>query len=385
MISLHTSPLDQPGTGDAGGMNVYVVELSKQLAGLGIEVDVFTRATASTLPARVELLPGVVVRNVAAGPYEGLTKNELPAQLCTFARAVLRAEAIHEPGWYDVIHSHYWLSGQVGLLARDRWAVPLVHTMHTMAKVKNAQLAEGDVAEPAGRVIGEQQVVQAADRLLASTGAEARDLLDLYGADPERVAVVPPGVDLDAFWPGGPDGRRAARRRLGIDPDADMVLFVGRIQPLKGVDVAVRTLAALDRPDASLVIVGGASGQDGDAEVEKVVALVDELGLTERVHFVPPQAHHLLSSYYRGADVVLVPSRSESFGLVALEAAACGTPVVAAAVGGLLTLVDHGHTGFLAFSKQMPVLYQSRVNGMKLFDAPYGNFAHRLVRWLTGG
>ena len=174
MISLHTSPLDQPGTGDAGGMNVYVVELSKRLADLGIEVDVFTRATASALPARVELMPGVMVRNVAAGPYEGLTKNELPAQLCTFARAVLRAEAIHEPGYYDVIHSHYWLSGQVGLLARDRWAVPLVHTMHTMAKVKNASLAEDDVPEPPARLLGEEQVVEAADRLLANTEDEAQ-------------------------------------------------------------------------------------------------------------------------------------------------------------------------------------------------------------------
>ncbi len=146
MVSLHTSPLDQPGTGDAGGMNVYVVELSRRLAGLGIEVEIFTRATSSALPPRVELTPGVTVRNVAAGPFEGLSKNDLPPQLCTFARSLLRAEAAHEPGHYDVVHSHYWLSGQVGLLARDRWAVPLVHTMHTMAKVKNASLAEDDAA-----------------------------------------------------------------------------------------------------------------------------------------------------------------------------------------------------------------------------------------------
>ena len=155
MISLHTSPLDQPGTGDAGGMNVYVMELSKRLARLGVEVEIFTRATSSELPPVVEMAPGVTVRHVTAGPFEGLGKEELPAQLCAFTAAVLREEAQHEPGHYDVVHSHYWLSGQVGALARDRWGVPLVHSMHTMAKVKNDALAEGDTPEPTARIIGE--------------------------------------------------------------------------------------------------------------------------------------------------------------------------------------------------------------------------------------
>lgn len=349
MISLHTSPLDQPGTGDAGGMNVYVVELSKQLAELGIEVDVFTRATTSALPSRIELLPGVTVRNVAAGPYEGLTKNELPAQLCTFARAVLRAEAIHEPGWYDVIHSHYWLSGQVGLLARDRWAIPLVHTMHTMAKVKNASLAEGDVPEPAARLIGEEQVVESADRLLANTPDEAQELISLYGAQPGKVGVVNPGVDLEVF---GPGDQTAARRAVGVPEDAVVLAFVGRIQPLKAPDLLIRAAARILERDPSLrsrlvvAIIGGPSG-NGMEHPEAHAELARELGVDDVTRFVKPMDRTGLADWYRAASVVCVPSYSESFGLVALEAQACGTPVVAAAVGGLTTAVANGQTGLL--------------------------------------
>ncbi|WP_329484066.1 D-inositol-3-phosphate glycosyltransferase [Kribbella sp. NBC_01484] len=349
MISLHTSPLDQPGTGDAGGMNVYVVELSKRLAGLGIEVDIFTRATSSALPARVELMPGVMVRNVAAGPYEGLTKHELPAQLCTFARAVLRAEAIHEPGWYDVIHSHYWLSGQVGLLARDRWAVPLVHTMHTMAKVKNASLAEDDVPEPPARLIGEEQVVESADRLLANTDDEAQELIRLYGAQPAKVEVVNPGVDLDMFSPGD---LASARHTLGVPADAVVLAFVGRIQPLKAPDLLIRAAARLLERDPSLrerlivAIIGGPSG-NGMEHPEAHAELARALGVDDVTRFVKPMERPVLADWYRAASVVCVPSYSESFGLVALEAQACGTPVVAAAVGGLSTAVLDGQTGLL--------------------------------------
>ncbi|MFC9687981.1 D-inositol-3-phosphate glycosyltransferase [Kribbella sp. NPDC056951] len=349
MISLHTSPLDQPGIGDAGGMNVYVVELSKQLAELGIEVDVFTRATTSALPPRIELMPGVTVRNVAAGPYEGLTKNELPAQLCTFARAVLRAEAIHEPGWYDVIHSHYWLSGQVGLLARDRWAIPLVHTMHTMAKVKNASLAEDDVPEPPARVIGEEQVVESADRLLANTPDEAQELISLYGAQPAKVGVVNPGVDLEVF---GPGDQAAARRAVGVPEDAVVLAFVGRIQPLKAPDLLIRAAARILERDPSLrsrlvvAIIGGPSG-NGMEHPEAHAELARELGVDDVTRFVKPMERSGLADWYRAASVVCVPSYSESFGLVALEAQACGTPVVAAAVGGLTTAVANGQTGLL--------------------------------------
>ena len=213
MISLHTSPLDQPGTGDAGGMNVYVIELARRLARQGIEVDVFTRATSSSLPPVVETADGVLVRHVHAGPFEGLTKHELPAQLCVFAREVLRAEAAQPLGHYDLVHSHYWLSGQVGALARDRWGVPLVHSMHTMAKIKNDALAEGDTPEPLARVIGEEQVVEAADMLIANTDSEAKQLIELYDADPARVEVVNPGVDLDVFRPAS---KAEARRALGL-------------------------------------------------------------------------------------------------------------------------------------------------------------------------
>ncbi|MGZ5401180.1 MAG: glycosyltransferase, partial [Nocardioides sp.] len=201
MISLHTSPLDQPGIGDAGGMNVYVLELAKRLATRGIEVDIFTRATHSTVEPQVLAADGVLVRHITAGPYEGLTKGELPGQLCVFAREVLRAEAAKPLGHYDAVHSHYWLSGQVGALARDRWGVPLIHSMHTMAKVKNDALAEGDSPEPEGRIIGEEQVVEAADMLIANTDLEAKQLINLYDADPGRVEVVHPGVDLDVFRP----------------------------------------------------------------------------------------------------------------------------------------------------------------------------------------
>ncbi|MBB5840395.1 D-inositol-3-phosphate glycosyltransferase [Kribbella italica] len=349
MISLHTSPLDQPGTGDAGGMNVYVVELSKRLAGLGIAVDIFTRATSSALPAKVELGPGVTVRNVAAGPYEGLAKNELPAQLCTFARAVLRAEAIREPGYYDVIHSHYWLSGQVGLLARDRWAVPLVHTMHTMAKVKNASLAEDDVPEPPARLLGEEQVVEAADRLLANTDDEAKELIGLYGAQPAKVEVVCPGVDLEMFSPGD---QAAARRTVGVREDAIVLAFVGRIQPLKAPDLLIRAAARmLDRDPALrerlvVAIIGGPSG-NGMEHPEAHAELARRLGVDDVTRFVKPMARAGLADWYRAASVVCVPSYSESFGLVALEAQACGTPVVAASVGGLTTAVRDGVTGLL--------------------------------------
>src|SRR5947208_7130588 len=262
-LSVHTSPLDQPGAGDAGGMNVYIVEVSRRLAARGIAVDVFTRATSSELPPVVAMSPGVTVRHVSAGPFEGLGKEELPAQLCAFTAAVLREEAQHEPGFYDVVHSHYWLSGQVGWLARDRWSVPLVHTAHTLAKVKNAALAEGDKPEPRTRVIGEEQVVAEADRLVANTAVEARQLVDLYGAAPHAVHAVPPGVDLDRFTPGS---KRAARAELGLEDDAVVLAFAGRIQPLKAPDVLLYAAAEMlrRRPELAarlvVLIVGGPSG-----------------------------------------------------------------------------------------------------------------------------
>jgi D-inositol-3-phosphate glycosyltransferase len=345
-LSLHTSPLDQPGTGDAGGMNVYVVELSRRLAALGIEVEVFTRATSSDLPPVVELAPGVVVRHITAGPYEGLAKGDLPGQLCAFATGVLRAEAAHDPGYYDVVHSHYWLSGQVGWLVKERWGVPLVHSAHTLAKVKNALLADGDAPEPPARVIGEEQVVDAADRLVASTDEEARELVDRYGAAPARVVAVAPGVALEVFRPG--DGR-AARARLGLAGDAVVLLFAGRLQPLKAPDVLLRTAARLVERDPSLrdrLVVTIVGGPSGDVDYPRHLhQLADRLGVSLRL--VPPVPQPMLADWYRAATAVVMPSYNESFGLVAVEAAACGTPVVAAAVGGLRTAVAHGLSGLL--------------------------------------
>ena len=347
MVSVHTSPLAQPGTGDAGGMNVYVLETARRLARRGIAVDIFTRRTTASAAPIVEVEPGVLVRHIDAGPYEGLDKEDLPGQLCAFAAGMMRVAAHAPEGHYDLVHSHYWLSGQVGWLAADRWDVPLVHTMHTMARVKNQHRAEGDAEEPRGREIGEAQVVDAADRLVANTADEARDLLELYGADGDRVDVVPPGVDLEVFHPGD---RASAREAVDVPADAVLLLFVGRIQPLKAPDVLIRAAGNLVRRNPALRdrlvvgILGGASG----AAVRTPMALgrlAEEEGIAHLVRFVPPTDRETLATWMRAADVVAVPSHNESFGLVAVEAQACGAVVVATDVGGLPTAV--GDAGVL--------------------------------------
>jgi D-inositol-3-phosphate glycosyltransferase len=291
----------------------------------------------------------VLVRHIAAGPFEGLTKGELPGQLCAFAREVLRAEAMQPLGHYDAVHSHYWLSGQVGALARDRWGVPLVHSMHTMAKVKNAALAAGDSPEPLARLIGEEQVVAASDLLIANTDLEARQLVDLYDAEPARVEVIHPGVDLSVFEP---INEGTARRALDLPEDAIVLLFAGRIQPLKAPDVLLRAVAVLLERDPALrsrlvvPIVGGPSGT-GLEHPESLAQLSAELGLDDVVRFVPPVSQPVLALWCAAATAVAVPSYNESFGLVAAEAQATGTPVVAAAVGGLTTVVADGVSGLL--------------------------------------
>lgn len=354
MLCLHTSPLAQPGTGDAGGMNVYVAQTARRLAARGVEVEIFTRATSSEDPPAVQAWPGVIVRNVIAGPFEGLEKGDLPGQLCSFAGGVLRAEARRERGFYDLVHSHYWLSGQVGYLAKDRWAVPLVHSAHTLGRVKNGALAAGDRPEPRGRLIGEDQVVAEADRLVANTAIEAGQLVELYGADPARIDIVPPGVDVDLFRPGS---MAAARARLGLSHDDVVLVFAGRIQPLKGPDVLVRAAAVLAgrHPDRRfrVLVVGGVSGA-GNASADDLVELARSLGFPELVRAIPPMPPAELVVLLRAADAVAVPSYNESFGLVALEAQAAGVPVVAAAVGGLTVAVHDGVSGRLVPTSARP-------------------------------
>jgi D-inositol-3-phosphate glycosyltransferase len=349
VLSVHTSPLEQPGTKDAGGMNVYISQTAVEMARRGVSVEVFTRATSSDQPPAVELAPGVLVRHIPAGPFEPLERGELPSQLCAFTSGVLRTEAFQEPGYYDLIHSHYWLSGQVGWLARDRWGVPLVHTAHTLAKVKNAALASGDTPEPRTRVIGEEQVVAEADRLVVNTDVEADQLVRLYDADPDAVRTVSPGVDLERFRPGS---RAAARAALGVPADAVVLAFAGRIQPLKAPDVLLRATAALVRRDPGLrrrlvVLVAGGPSGSGLEQPRSLMDLAVELGIDDVTRFLPPQGGQDLVNVYRAADVVAVPSHNESFGLVALEAQACGTPVVAARVGGLPVAVDDEVSGLL--------------------------------------
>jgi len=347
---VHTSPLEQAGTGDAGGMNIYVVENAIKMAAAGVEVDIFTRATDVNHSRVVEIAPGVRVRHIEAGPYKGLSKEELPSQLGALTHGMMDILSTLPKDYYKILHSHYWISGQLGWMVSEQTHIPLVHTMHTMAKVKNLNLAEGESAEPLTRAIGEEQIVKNAAALIANTDAEAASLVSLYGACPDNVFVVTPGVDLQRFTPG--TGKAAARAKLNIAPDAYELTFVGRIQPNKGPEVLVRTVAEMVshsphlRAKLALVIIGGASGS-GSSEPDRLKALAQFLGVEDIIHFMPPVSRDVLPDWYRAADLVCVPSYSESFGLVALEAQACGTPVVATAVGGLRTAVADGISGSL--------------------------------------
>jgi len=345
-LMVHTSPLDQPGAGDAGGMNIYVVESAERMAAMGVSVDIFTRRHSPDLPDVVELSPGVRVRHLNIGAYNA-TKEELPALIPNLSDAFSK---VLEDEKYDVLHSHYWISGKVAMPAAKKFGIPLAHTMHTMARVKNMNLAEGERPEPMIRVQGETQVVAAANALIANTDAEAASLVSLYEACPDNVSVVSPGVDLYTFTAGS--GRKAAREAVGLPQDAHILAFVGRIQPHKGPEVLIRAVAEMLnhsphlRPKLITIIMGGASGS-GLGEVERLKDLASWLNISDVVRFENPVPRAQIPQWYRAADLVCVPSYSESFGLVALEAQACGTPVVATAVGGLRTAVADGISGVL--------------------------------------
>lgn len=330
-------------------MNVYVRELTSALARAGVECDVYTRAWSADLPATVIVEPGFRVHHVPAGPLAPVPKESLPALVDEFAdgvRAQLELAEARTGQRFDALHANYWLSGLAGHRLKHDLDLPLVSTFHTLARVKaEASAEEVSADEPHRRAEAEAGILACSDIVLASCSVEAEQLVQLYGADHERVRVVAPGVDHAFFAPGD---RAQARRAVGLHPEGPLVLFVGRIQPLKGVAVAVGAVAALAHPAATrLAVVGGPSGPHGVEHLAEVRRRAVEAGIADRVRFYDPQPHELLSSFYRAADVCVVPSRSESFGLVALEAAACGVPVVASAVGGLTTLVDDQETGVL--------------------------------------
>jgi D-inositol-3-phosphate glycosyltransferase len=362
VLSLHTSPLDQPGTGDSGGMNVYIRSVAERLGGRGVDVDVFTRCRGRDVPEVEDIAGGGRVIQIQAGPCAPVAKADLPVLLPQFLNGILERRA-REDVAYDVVHSHYWLSGWVGERMKRDLDAPLVASFHTLGKVKNFTRASSDLPEPAHRLDQEERVVDSSDAILATTPAEAAQLVGLYGARPEQVRVIPPGVDMATFAPKDPG---EARARLGL-VGKRVLVFVGRLQQLKGPDVAIRALAeAVNRDpmamrDVVLAVVGGPSGPSaGASEVSHLMDLASTAGVADRVQFYPPQSHERLGDFYSAAEAVLVPSRSESFGLVALEAQACGAPVVGASVGGLRLAVADGESGFLICGHD-PADYADRI------------------------
>ena len=352
MISLHTSPLAQPGVGDSGGMNVYVRELAASLAQAGVRTTVYVRRDREDQPEVVAVEPFFDVVHVPVGPL-GMAKEDLASVIDEFADWV--GADIRRRGDVTTLHANYWLSAMAAHRLKHDLGLPLVTTFHTLAKVK---ASAGD-HEPEARAQAEQMVIGCADAICASNRAEALQLVELCDADVDRIEIIPPGVDHAFFSPGDQAGARAA---LGLG-DEPVLLCVGRIQPLKGLAVAVGALGALAESSAKLLVVGGPSGADGEAEFARIERMIDDLGLRDRVRFTDPQPHHMLSTFYRAADLCLVPSRSESFGLVAAEALACGTPVIASAVGGLTTLVEDGVTGRLLESRD-PALWAEVIDGL---------------------
>lgn len=391
LLSVHTCPLDQPGSGDAGGMNVYLREVAIRLAEMGVEVDIFTRDPGCPQPI-APMARGARAIHLEAGPRSVIAKDAVASLLEPFTYALM-AFAESEGRGYDLVHGHYWMSGKVGRLLAERWQVPLLQTFHTLAKVKNLNLAPADRPESAERIAAEERIIAAADQILAPTMAEAEELRELYGAEPSRIRVISPGVDPDRFRPSS--HVTEIKQRLGLPTDRPIVLFVGRLQPLKAPEVAVRAVAGLSAGsyrDPLLVIVGGPSGILG-SDPDDLRALALSCGMSSHdIRFLPPAPHDTLADLYRSASVTIVPSRSESFGLVALESAGCGTPVVASDVGGLRTTVRDGETGVLvppgdvaAFSRAIDSILSDEGYRMELSERGVG-FARRFDwRWVARG
>ena len=350
VISLHTSPLSQPGAADSGGMNVYIRELSQAMAHLGHNITIYVRRSSHEEPFEREVEPGVSVVTVPAGPFD-LAKEKLPAVVEEFAQQVLID--IEARGGVDIVHAHYWLSGMAGHILKHELDCPLLINFHTLARARwGEELSDTEISE---RAENEQSVIDCSDNVVVSCGPEREQLMQFYDVDSERIAVVPPGVEHGFFSPGD---KVSARRAIGFSEDP-LLLFVGRITPLKNPTLAVETLAQLS--GVRLAIVGGLSGTGGEVEMRSMRATAERYGVADRISYVSPKSHRVLSSYYRAADAVLIPSRSESFGLVALESAASGTPVVASSVGGLSSLVEHSRTGFLV-PEPAPELYAALLN-----------------------
>jgi len=341
-LSLHSCPLQQPGSGDAGGMNVYISELGRAMADHGVEVVVFTRRVDDTTPDVVEVVPGFRVVHIEAGPRRRLPIGDLHGLVGLFAEETLHWIDEHDLS-FDILHSHYWLSGWAGVLLKEKLQLPLANSFHTLGRIKDLTRRSDEQPEGALRTLTEEEVISRSDCVVASTPFEFDDLTDHYGADPARLCTSPPGIRHDVFKPGDKEN---ARMWTGLNRGRN-ILFVGRVQPLKGFDVAMRALSLMSTSDAHFVVIGGPSGGEGPAEIERLHHIAAETGVSERVHFIPPVARDQLVAFYQAADVVVMPSRSETFGLVAAEAQSCGTPVVAAAVGGLPYIIEDGKSGLL--------------------------------------
>jgi D-inositol-3-phosphate glycosyltransferase len=373
-IAMHTSPLIQPGTGDAGGMNVYLDRLSRTMQGRGVQITTFTRRTDPDSQAVIEVMPGYRVVHIDAGEPRILSIGEMKPLVIEFTDGVLAWMDANSPD-FDLVHSHYWLSGRTGVSIKDKYGIPLANSFHTLGRVKDRTRSSGEAPSSAQRLLTEQDVIARSDCVIASTPFEFEDLLAHYGASPERLCVSPPGVDHSVFRPGD---RWLARERLGLGGEP-IILYAGRIQAHKGTSVAVEAYAMLrDTVSESLgvprlLIIGGASGEDGQAELDKCRSIALQRGVNDGIDVLDPMAHEILADYYRAADVVIVPSRSESFGLVAAEAQACGTPVVASDVGGLGYVVNPSESGLLVHGHD-PAAYATAMRAI----IEHHTFADRL-------